>query len=81
MSRVQLAINVGDLDLLSPSTASLSCRRSRATPPGYALLGRLPPLKLALIHGEVGPGSPNHLGIEVDSSCEAAVPPCRRPVG
>jgi len=70
MSRVQLALNVSDLE----EAVSFYSRLFDTTPakrkPGYANFEVAdPPLKLVLIEGEVG-GTLNHLGIEVDSGEE-----------
>ena len=72
MSRVQLAINVSDLD-----RAVDFYTRLFATPPakrraGYANFAIAdPPLKLVLIEGGEG-ASLNHLGVEVMSTAEVA---------
>lgn len=69
MSRVQLALNVADLD------ASIEFyTRLFQTPPakireGYANFAIAdPPLKLVLFTGMGEPGSLNHVGVEVESS-------------
>ncbi len=69
MSRVQLALNVADLDQAIEFYTKLF-----ATPPakvraGYANFAIAdPPLKLVLIAGEGVPGTLNHLGVEVAST-------------
>lgn len=69
MSRVQLALNVGDLDAAIDFYSKLF-----ATPPakvrdGYAnFTVAEPPLKLVLIAGGGTPGTLNHLGVEVENS-------------
>jgi catechol 2,3-dioxygenase-like lactoylglutathione lyase family enzyme len=73
MSRVQLALNVTDLDA---SIAFYS--RLFRTPPakvrdGYANFAVAdPPLKLVLFAGGGEPGTLNHLGVEVESPAEVA---------
>ncbi|HEV7524829.1 MAG TPA: ArsI/CadI family heavy metal resistance metalloenzyme [Acidimicrobiia bacterium] len=69
MSRVQLALNVSDLD----SAIAFYSKFFGATPakvrPGYANFAIVdPPLKLVLIAGQADPGSLNHLGVEVEST-------------
>ena len=69
MSRVQLALNVDDLDEAIAFYSKLF-----ATPPakvrdGYANFAIAePPLKLVLIQGAGTGGTLNHLGIEVEST-------------
>ncbi|MDQ3896472.1 MAG: VOC family protein [Actinomycetota bacterium] len=73
MSRVQLAINVGDLESAVAFYSKLLRMEPSKRRPGYANFAvDSPPLKLVLIEGEGEPGSLNHLGIEVDSSCEVS---------
>ena len=73
MSRVQLALNVSDLD---ESIAFYT--RLFQTPPakvreGYANFSIAePPLKLILFAGAGEPGSLNHIGVEVDSTADVA---------
>lgn len=73
MSRVQLALNVGDLE----SSIDFYTRLFR-TPPakvreGYANFAiDEPPLKLVLIAGAGEPGTLNHVGVEVASTDEVA---------
>ncbi len=73
MSRVQLALNVSDLD-----AAIGFYTRLFGTPPakvrdGYANFAiDEPPLKLVLIAGDGAPGTLNHLGVEVTSTDEVA---------
>jgi catechol 2,3-dioxygenase-like lactoylglutathione lyase family enzyme len=73
MSRVQLALNVADLE------ASIAFHTKLfQTPPakirdGYANFAIAdPPLKLVLFAGAGEPGSLNHIGVEVDSPAEVA---------
>ena len=73
MARVQLAMNVGDLDAAVAFYSKLLQMEPSKRRPGYANFAvGSPPLKLVLIQGEGEPGSLNHLGIEVDSSCEVS---------
>ncbi len=71
MSRVQLALNVADLD----ASIEFYTRLFRVAPAkvrdGYANFAIVdPPLKLVLFAGAGEPGSLNHIGVEVDSSEE-----------
>jgi catechol 2,3-dioxygenase-like lactoylglutathione lyase family enzyme len=78
MSRVQLALNVGDLEASIDFYTKLF-----GTPPAkirenYANFAIAePPLKLVLIAGQGEPGSLNHLGIEVESTAEVAAATAR----
>ncbi|MEA2702673.1 MAG: hypothetical protein QOD63_618 [Actinomycetota bacterium] len=73
MSRVQLAINVSDLEAAIAFYSKLLQMEPSKRRPGYANFSvESPPLKLVLIQGEGDPGSLNHLGIEVDSSCQVS---------
>lgn len=73
MARVQLAINVDDIDAAVAFYSKLLQMGPSKRRPGYANFAvESPPLKLVLIQGEGAPGSLNHLGIEVDSSCEVS---------
>jgi catechol 2,3-dioxygenase-like lactoylglutathione lyase family enzyme len=73
MSRVQVALNVSDLD----ESVEFYTKLFR-TPPakirdGYANFAIAdPPLKLVLFAGAGEPGSLNHIGVEVDSADEVA---------
>jgi catechol 2,3-dioxygenase-like lactoylglutathione lyase family enzyme len=71
MSRVQLAINVGDLDRAVDFYGKLFGVEPAKRRPGYANFAVAdPPLKLVLIEGEGRGGSLNHLGVEVFSTDE-----------
>lgn len=73
MSRVQLAINVSDLQAAVAFYSKLLQMEPTKRRPGYANFAvESPALKLVLMEGEGTPGSLNHLGIEVDSSCEVS---------
>ena len=73
MSRVQLALNVSDLDEAITFHSALFGTGPAKVRPGYANFAVAdPPLKLVLIEGMGDPGSINHLGVEVDSTDEVA---------
>ena len=73
MSRVQLALNVSDLDEAIGFYSKLFGTEPAKTRPGYANFAIAePPLKLVLIEGAGQPGSLNHLGVEVGSTDEVA---------
>jgi catechol 2,3-dioxygenase-like lactoylglutathione lyase family enzyme len=66
MSRIQLALNVDDLDASITYYSSLFGTRPAKTRPGYANFAVAePPLKLVLIENAGHGGSINHLGLEV----------------
>jgi hypothetical protein len=66
MSRVQLALNVSDLDSAVAFYSKLFATEPSKLQPGYANFAIAdPPLKLVLFEGAGEPGSINHLGIEV----------------
>ncbi len=69
MSRVQLALNVSNLDEAISFYSKLFATEPAKIKPGYANFAITePPLKLVLIEGVGAPGSLNHLGIEVEST-------------
>ena len=71
MSRVQLALNVADLDRAIDFYSKLFATEPAKVRDGYANFAiEDPPLKLVLIEGSSRPGSLNHLGVEVDSTDE-----------
>jgi len=71
MSRVQLALNVSDLDEAITFYSKLFGAEPAKVRPGYANFAIAePPLKLVLIEGVGEPGSINHLGVEVGSTDE-----------
>jgi catechol 2,3-dioxygenase-like lactoylglutathione lyase family enzyme len=74
MSRVQLALNVENLDGAVEFYQKLFGTEPAKRRPGYAnFVIADPPLKLVLIEGSGQvPGSLNHLGVEVDSTEEVA---------
>ncbi len=71
MSRVQLALNVSDLDEAITFYSKLFGVGPAKVREGYANFAVAePPLKLVLIAGDGAPGTLNHLGVEVESSHE-----------
>ena len=71
MSRIQLAVNVSDLDEAIDFYSTFFKATPAKVRPGYANFAiDDPPLKLVLIENEGTPGSLNHLGVEVFSSDE-----------
>src|SRR5215471_9575051 len=74
MSRVQLALNVSDLDAAVAFYSKLFGTEPAKLRPGYANFAVAePPLKLVLIEGHGEPGTLNHLGVEVESADEVVV--------
>lgn len=73
MSRVQLALNVTDLDAAIEFYSKLFGTAPAKIRPGYANFAIVdPPLKLVLIAGQGTGGTLNHLGVEVASTAEVA---------
>jgi catechol 2,3-dioxygenase-like lactoylglutathione lyase family enzyme len=76
MSRVQLALNVADMDAAVEFYAKLFGSEPAKRRPGYANFAIAdPPLKLVLIENPAGrgdgvAGALNHLGVEVDTAEE-----------
>jgi catechol 2,3-dioxygenase-like lactoylglutathione lyase family enzyme len=69
MSRVQLALNVDDLDEAITFYSKLFNTEPAKVKPGYANFAiNEPPLKLVLIENPGHGGTLNHLGVEVASS-------------
>jgi hypothetical protein len=69
MSRIQLALNVDDLDEAIAFYSKLVNTTPAKVKPGYANFAIAePPLKLVLIENPGHGGTLNHLGIEVESS-------------
>jgi catechol 2,3-dioxygenase-like lactoylglutathione lyase family enzyme len=69
MSRVQLALNVDNLDESIAFYRKLFGAEPTKVKPGYANFAiENPPLKLVLLENPGHGGSVNHLGVEVDSS-------------
>ena len=71
MSRVQLALNVGDLEASIEFYSKLFRTPPNKVRDGYANFAIAePPLKLVLIAGGGEPGTLNHVGVEVESTDE-----------
>jgi catechol 2,3-dioxygenase-like lactoylglutathione lyase family enzyme len=71
MSRIQLALNVDDVEVATAFYARLFGTEPAKTRPGYANFAIAdPPLKLVLLENPGQGGSLNHLGIEVESVTE-----------
>ncbi|OJZ70164.1 glyoxalase/bleomycin resistance/dioxygenase family protein [Mycobacterium paraffinicum] len=69
MSRVQLALNVDDLDAAIAFYSKLFNAEPAKVKPGYANFAIAePPLKLVLLENPGHGGSLNHLGVEVADS-------------
>ncbi|TDL07255.1 glyoxalase/bleomycin resistance/dioxygenase family protein [Mycolicibacterium obuense] len=69
MSRIQLALNVDDLDEAIAFYSALFDTTPAKVKPGYANFAVAdPPVKLVLIENPGHGGTINHLGVEVDSS-------------
>ena len=70
MSRVQLALNVSNIDAAVDFYSKLFATEPAKRQPGYANFAIAdPPLKLVLIEG-IGGGTLNHLGVEVETGAE-----------
>ena len=73
MSRVQLALNVDDLEASVDFYSKLFGTAPAKRREGYANFAiESPPLKLVLVEGHGAPGSLNHLGVEVETPDEVA---------
>jgi catechol 2,3-dioxygenase-like lactoylglutathione lyase family enzyme len=69
VSRIQLALNVDDLEESIAFYSTLFGTEPAKTKPGYANFAVAePPLKLVLIENPGQGGSINHLGVEVEDS-------------
>jgi catechol 2,3-dioxygenase-like lactoylglutathione lyase family enzyme len=69
MSRIQLALNVDDVEAATAFYAKLFGVEPAKTRPGYANFAVAdPPLKLVLIENPGHGGTLNHLGVEVEST-------------
>ena len=69
MSRIQLALNVDDLDEAITFYSTLFDTAPAKVKPGYANFAVVePPLKLVLIENPGHGGTLNHLGVEVETS-------------
>jgi catechol 2,3-dioxygenase-like lactoylglutathione lyase family enzyme len=77
MSRVQLALNVSNIDEAVAFYSKLFGAEVAKRKPGYANFEiSEPPLKLVLIEGEGG-GTLNHLGVEVETAGEVVAAEAR----
>jgi len=73
MSRVQLALNVDDIDTAVDFYSTLFAAGPAKRRPGYANFAlEQPPLKLVLIENPGKGGTINHLGVEVARPTEVA---------
>jgi catechol 2,3-dioxygenase-like lactoylglutathione lyase family enzyme len=71
MSRIQLAVNVNDIDTAVAFYSKLFGIEPAKRRPGYANFAVTePPLKLVLLENPGQGGSLNHLGVEVGSTAE-----------
>lgn len=71
MSRVQLALNVGNLDEAVDFYRKLFDTEPAKLRPGYANFAiAQPPLKLVLMENPKAAGTLNHLGVEVETPAE-----------
>lgn len=71
MSRVQLALNVSNLEAAVAFYSKLFGVEPAKVRPGYANFVVVdPPLKLVLLEGEGTGGTLNHLGVEVGTTAE-----------
>jgi len=78
MSRIQLALNVGNLESAIAFYRKLLGTEPAKQRPGYANFAVAePPLKLVLIEKPDSAGSLNHLGIEVETVTEVATAEAR----
>src|SRR5919109_2564387 len=78
MERVQLALNVSDLDQAVAFYSKLFATEPAKRRPGYANFAvESPPLKLVLIENAGATERLNHLGVEVSSSAEVTAAQAR----
>jgi catechol 2,3-dioxygenase-like lactoylglutathione lyase family enzyme len=78
MSRVQLALNVSNLEDAISFYSKLFSTEPAKIRPGYANFAVAePPLKLVLIEGSGDPGTLNHLGVEVESTVDVGAAQAR----
>jgi catechol 2,3-dioxygenase-like lactoylglutathione lyase family enzyme len=76
--RLQLALNVDDLDEAIAFYSKMFGTEPAKTKPGYANFAiENPPLKLVLFEGAGASGSINHLGVEVESAAEVVAAEAR----
>ena len=73
MSRIQLALNVADIDAAVEFYSTLFATAPAKRRPGYANFAVAnPPLKLVLFENPEATGTLNHLGVERESMDEVA---------
>ncbi|MDZ8051565.1 MAG: ArsI/CadI family heavy metal resistance metalloenzyme [Aulosira sp. ZfuVER01] len=71
MSRVQIALNVSNIDAAVDFYSKLFGTKPAKLRPGYANFAiAQPPLKLVLIENQEAAATLNHLGVEVDTTTE-----------
>ena len=76
--RLQLALNVSDLDKAVDFYTRMFGVEPAKIRPGYANFAVAdPPLKLVLFEGQGEPGSINHLGVEAESADEVVAAEAR----
>ena len=76
--RLQLALNVPDLDEAIAFYSKMFGTGPAKTKPGYANFAIVdPPLKLVLFEGAGEPGSINHLGVEAETTDEVVAAEAR----
>ena len=77
MSRVQLALNVTDIDAAVDFYSKVFATEPAKRKPGYANFAIAdPPLKLVLFEGAEG-GTLNHLGVETETAGEVTAAEAR----
>ncbi len=76
--RLQLALNVSDLDEAIDHYSRMFATEPAKVRPGYANFAIAnPPLKLVLFEGAGDPGSINHLGVETETADEVVAAEAR----
>jgi catechol 2,3-dioxygenase-like lactoylglutathione lyase family enzyme len=76
--RLQLAIDVSDLDEAIDFYSKMFATEPAKVKPGYANFAiDQPPLKLVLFENAAGGGTLNHLGVEVETSSEVTAAEAR----
>jgi catechol 2,3-dioxygenase-like lactoylglutathione lyase family enzyme len=76
--RLQLALNVDDLDQAIEFYSKMFGTEPAKTKPGYANFAiENPPLKLVLFEGAGPDGSINHLGVETETAAEVVAAEAR----
>lgn len=76
--RLQLAIDVSDLDEAIAFYSKMFATEPAKVRPGYANFAiEQPPLKLVLFENAAGGGTINHLGVEVETAAEVVAAEAR----